>query len=163
MNAITVFLLLVQCYPSRTGIGTKILPTVFAVLMMLLSFLCLRMIFEKLRRRKLCTARVEAEIVSYIEKEETTSGSDGVLMKTKVYAPVYSFFYRGQEYRVESPTYLGYPLRKKKKATIRVNPNQPEMIFELSREIISMIGAVIFCGIFLFLTVLLLIGMIFWV
>ena len=90
------------------------------------------LVISVLRKRARCSAEVEAEITQLLHS--TSTDSDG--FTTDTYAPEYTYYYEGQEYRVRSSTYTnGKQYAVGQTVQLFIDPEHPEKFYDRKRDI----------------------------
>ena len=124
MGLTTALLLTEGYWKQGEHIGGFVIAVIFTVVLVIPYLLYHR-------KKAHCTAEVDAVVVDLLEQEHTDS-EDGYSV---TYAPVYSFYFDGQTYRVESKIYSsGRQYEIGEHVTVCVDPENPEKLFDAKRE-----------------------------
>ncbi|MBR4201562.1 MAG: DUF3592 domain-containing protein [Oscillospiraceae bacterium] len=98
--------------------------------------------FRKLQH---CSAEIEAEVTRLLHS--TSTDSEGFTMDT--YAPEYTYYYEGQEYRVQSKTYTnGKQYAVGQTVQLFIDPEHPEKFYDRKRDLKTTIFMGMIMGVF---------------
>lgn len=119
-----ICLLPAQGYWSKSAhVGGCIITAIFALML----FFVIRSYVRKKRR---CTAGADAEVIDL--RVSVSHDSDG---DTTTYAPVYRFWYGGEEHTVTSNIYSsGRQYAVGDRVTLMIDPENPETFFDPGRD-----------------------------
>ena len=122
------------------------------ILNFVLISLCILMIIYKLGGIFMwlirCSETVEAVVVGMDLRED--------IEKETLFSPVYLFTYKGREYRVKNKELSNMDFERKMQVPfkLRIDPNDPERVFDMSTQIKSALFFVAFPVLFIVLIVI---------
>ena len=107
------------------------------------------------RKVRRCSVEVDAQVVGLLHS--TSTDSDG--HTSDVYAPEYTYYFEGTDYRVHSSVYSnGRQYQIGSIVTLRIDPEHPEKFLDLKRDRKSLILRCVVLGVFFAIGLLLLIS-----